>query len=288
MGARVHTREVSIQWATGWLADWWADAVLYRRLVGARMRAQMQYRASFLLMTLVSFVVTGSDLLAILILFNYFGELAGWRAGEVALLYSLAMVAFGLSEMVAAGFDLFPQAIRQGEFDRVLLRPVGIFVQVLAADFQLRRLGRIAQGGLALALAVAWTSITWTSLKVLYLLVVLVSGFVMFSALLVLGAVLCFWTVQSVEIVNTVTYGGTEMASYPLPIYHELLQRFFTFVVPLAFVSYFPALYLLDRPELQHLPVWLPGMTPVAAAILALMAWLAWRVGVRHYQSTGS
>jgi ABC-type uncharacterized transport system permease subunit len=97
MGACVQTRTVSIQWAAGWLADWWADAVLYRRLIGARLRAQMQYRASFLLMTLVSFVVTGSDLLAILILFNYFGELAGWRAGEVALLYGLAMVGFGLS-----------------------------------------------------------------------------------------------------------------------------------------------------------------------------------------------
>jgi ABC-2 type transport system permease protein len=108
MGACVQTRTVSIQWAAGWLADWWADAVLYRRLIGARLRAQMQYRASFLLMTLVSFVVTGSDLLAILILFNYFGELAGWRAGEVALLYGLAMVGFGLSETVAAGFDLFP------------------------------------------------------------------------------------------------------------------------------------------------------------------------------------
>jgi ABC-2 type transport system permease protein len=158
----------------------------------------------------------------------------------------------------------------------------------LAADFQLRRLGRVSQGGLALALAVAWTPIVWTPLKLLYLLVVLVSGFVMFSALLVLGAVLCFWTVQSIEIMNTVTYGGTEMASYPLPIYHELLQRFSTFVVPLAFVSYFPALYLLDRPELQRLPGWLPGMTPVAAAMLALIAWLAWQVGVRHYQSTGS
>jgi viologen exporter family transport system permease protein len=288
MGAYLHTRRLSSRWAGSWLADWWVDAILYRRLVGARVRAQMQYRASFLLMTLVSFVVTGSDLLAILILFNYFGELAGWRTGEVALLYGLAMVAFGLSEMVAAGFDLFPQAIQRGEFDRVLLRPVGIFVQVLAADFQLRRLGRMVQGCLALALAIAWTSIAWTPLKVFYLLVVLVSGFVMFSALLVLGAVLCFWTVQSIEIVNTVTYGGTEMASYPLPIYHELLQRFFTFVVPLAFVSYFPALYLLDRPELQRLPGWLPGMTPVAAAMLALMAWLAWRVGVRHYQSTGS
>jgi ABC-2 type transport system permease protein len=288
MGACLPIGRLSRQWASGRLADWWADAVLYQRLIGARIRSQMQYRVSFLLMTLVSFVVTGSDLLAILILFNYFGELAGWWAGEVALLYGLAMVAFGLSEMVAAGFDLFPQAIRQGEFDRVLLRPVGIFVQVLAADFQLRRLGRVAQGGLALALAMAWTPIAWTPLKVLYLPVVLVSGFVMFSALLVLGAVLCFWTVQSIEIINTVTYGGTEMASYPLPIYHELLQRFFTFVVPLAFVSYFPALYLLDRPEAQRLPVWLPGMTPVVAAVLALVAWLAWRVGVWHYQSTGS
>jgi ABC-2 type transport system permease protein len=288
MGAWWHTRKLSSPWAAGWLADWWADAVLYRRLIGARIRAQMQYRLSFLLMTLVSIVVTGSDLLAILILFNYFEELAGWRAGEVALLYGLTMVAFGLSEMVAAGFDIFPQAIRQGELDRVLLRPIGIFVQVLAADFQLRRLGRVSQGGLALALAMAWTPIAWTPLKVLYLLVVIVSGFVMFSALLVLGAVLCFWTVQSIEIINTVTYGGTEMASYPLPIYHELLQRFFTFVVPLAFVSYFPALYLLDRPEVQRLPGWLPGMTPVAAVMLALVAWLAWQVGVRHYQSTGS
>src|SRR5919106_203605 len=271
MDALSYARRVASQWSTDWLADWRLDAVLYRRLIRDPIRGQMAYRASFLLMTLVSFVVTGSDLLAILILFNYFGELAGWRAGEVALLYGLAMVAFGLSEMAAAGFDVFPQAIQRGEFDRVLLRPAGVFVQVLAADFQLRRLGRVAQGGLALALAVAWTSIAWTLLKVLYLLVVLVSGFVMFSALLVLGAVLCFWTVQSIEIVNTVTYGGTEMASYPLPIYHELLQRFFTFVVPLAFVSYFPAHYLLDRPELQRLPGWLPGMTPVAAAMLALI-----------------
>jgi ABC-2 type transport system permease protein len=287
-GAQVEATQLPRQTASTWLANWREDAVLYRRLIGARIRAQMQYRASFCLMTLVSLVVTGSDLLAILILFSYFGELAGWRAGEVAFLYGLAMISFGLSEMLAAGFDLFPQAIQQGEFDRVLLRPVSTFVQVLAADFQLRRLGRVAQGSLALILAMSWIPITWTPLKLLYLVLVLSSGVVMFSSLLVLGAVLCFWTVQSVEIVNTVTYGGTEMASYPLPIYHELLQRFFTFVVPLAFISYFPALYLLDRPEARHLPGWLPGATPMAAAVLALVACYAWRVGVRHYQSTGS
>jgi viologen exporter family transport system permease protein len=104
--------------------------------------------------------------------------------------------------------DVFPQSIQRGEFDRVLLRPVGIFVKVLAADFQLRQLGRVAQGGLALALAVAWTEIVWTPLKIFYLLMVLVSGVVMFSTLLVLGCVLCFWIVQSIEIVKTVTYAA--------------------------------------------------------------------------------
>ena len=272
----------------GWLDNLRADVALYRRFVGARLRSQMQYRASFLVMTGVTFLGLATEFIAILILFNRFGELAGWRVGEVALLYGLVSISFGLSEMVGAGFDLFPSAIRQGEFDRVLLRPVGVFTQVLAADFQLRRIGRIAQGGCAMALALHWTPVAWTPLKLAYLPVVVLSGAVMFTALLVLGAVLCFWTVQSIELINTLTHGGTVVTSYPLPIYHELLQRFFTFVVPLAFVSYFPALWLLDRPEARALPPWLPFLSPVAAAGLAVVARLAWGVGVRHYRSTGS
>ena len=207
---------------TDWRAAWREDAALYRRLIGALVRSQMQYRASFLMMTFVSFAATATELLAIVLLFGRFGELAGWSMGEVALLYGLASVAFGLNEIVAAGFDEFPQTIRRGEFDRVLMRPVSAFVQVLAADFQLRRLGRTSQGVLALALAFATTPIDWTPAKALYLPCVIACGCVMFMALTVLGAVLCFWTVQSIEVINIVTYGGTEMASYPLPIYHAV------------------------------------------------------------------
>jgi ABC-type uncharacterized transport system permease subunit len=70
----VYARRLSNRWSTMWLADWCAEAGLYRRLIGARLRAQMQYRTSFLLMTLVSLVTTGSDLLAILVLFNLWGS----------------------------------------------------------------------------------------------------------------------------------------------------------------------------------------------------------------------
>ncbi|MCC6628770.1 MAG: ABC-2 family transporter protein [Chloroflexi bacterium] len=271
-----------------WWTAWRHDLALYRRLVGALVRAQMQYKVSFALMTLTGLVATGSELLAILILFGQFGTLAGWTAGEVALLYGLTSVAFGLHEMVVAGFDIFPNTIRRGEFDRVLVRPVSIFVQVLSADFQLRRIGRISQGVLALALAIAWTSIDWSPAKITYLPLALVSGALIYGALTLLGAVLCFWTIQSIEIINVLTYGGSELSSYPFEIYPGGLQRFFTFVIPLAFVSYYPGLFLLDRTDPLGAPSWLAFATPVAAVVLALAAWLAWRVGVRHYQSTGT
>jgi ABC-2 type transport system permease protein len=94
--------------------------------------------------------------------------------------------------------------------------------------------------------------------------------------------------VQSIELINILTNGGTELTSYPLPIYGEAMQRFFTFVVPLAFVSYFPSLYLLDRPEASDWPAWIPLLSPAAALFLAVAARIAWGFGVRHYRSTGS
>jgi ABC-2 type transport system permease protein len=270
------------------LADFSADIALYRRFVAARVRAQMQYRASFLIMVSITALGLATEFLAILILFQRFDSLAGWSVGEVALLYGVASVSFGLAEMVGAGFDIFPNAIRRGEFDQVLLRPAGVFTQVLGSDFQLRRLGRIAQGLAAIIFGLSRTSIDWSAGKLLYLPVMLGSGMTMYLAMFVFGAVLCFWTVQSIELINILTNGGTELASYPLPIFHVALQRFFTFVIPLAFVSYFPALYLLDRPEAADWPAWLPFVSPFAALALVTLARLAWSFGIRHYRSTGS
>lgn len=264
------------------------DTRLYFRFVGSRLRSQMQYRTSFLLMTGITMLGLATEFIAILLLFNRFGDLGGWTVGEVALLYGLASMSFGLCELIGSGFDAFPNSIRRGEFDQVLTRPAGTFTQVMSADFQMRRLGRITQGTVAFALGAHWTSLDWSLDKALYLGMVLMSGAGLFMAIFVLGATLCFWTVQSVELINVITHGGNEMTSYPLSIYHELMQRFFTFVIPLAFVTYYPAIYLLERPELETIPGWVPFLPPVAAVGLGLVARAAWEFGVRHYRSTGT
>lgn len=261
---------------------------LYGRLVAAQVRSQLQYRASFALQVLGQFLSNFVGFVAVLLLFHRFDSLAGWSRAEVAFLYGLGGLAFGLSDLLAGGFDRLSIAIQTGTFDRVLTRPVGVFAQVLASDFQLRRLGRMAQGALVLVLSIAWLEVDWTPLKALVLLSAIGSGVAIFGAIWVIGAAITFWTVQTSEVTNVFTYGGEELVSYPLSVYGEGTRRFFTFVVPLAFVTYLPALYILDRPDPLELPPALQFCSPLVAAIFFLVARGAWSLGVRHYQSTGS
>lgn len=265
-----------------------ADAGLYLRLVQAQMRAQLQYRASFVLQVLGQFGLTFVDFITVVLLFQRFPSMAGWSFGEVAFLYGMGAVGFGLADMVVGGFDALGPAIQSGGFDRVLTRPLGSFVQSLSADFQLRRLGRTAQGMLALAIALTLVEVAWTPLKVVVLLGGVLSGMVIFASIFVIGAAVTFWTVQTSEVTNVFTYGGSAFVENPLPIYAGWLWRLFTFVVPLAFITYLPALYILDRSDPLGLPRALQFCSPLAAAGFFLLARAAWAFGVRHYQSTGS
>jgi viologen exporter family transport system permease protein len=261
---------------------------LYGRLVGAQLRAQMQYKVSFLLALFGSFFINLIEFGVIVVLFARIPSLAGWSVAEVALLYGVSGTAFALAEMAAAALDNFERHIIRGTFDRVMVRPRGTLLQVIADDFALRRIGRVGQAVLVLALALGWLDVDWTVDKQFVLLATLVSGIVIYFAIFVLGAAFCFWTVQGKEATHVFTYGGDALAEYPLDIYTGGVRRFFTFIVPLAFVSYEPALYILDRPDPLGLPDWTRLLSPVAALMMAVLARYGWRQGVRHYQSTGT
>ena len=261
---------------------------LYWWLLGAQVRSQVQYRGSFALQTLGQALSTFVDFIGLLLLFHRFPSLAGWSLGEVAFLYGLGGVSFALSDMASGGFDRLSVFIQTGTFDRVLTRPVGAFLQMLASDFQIRRVGRVLQALMALAVSLLLVDVAWTPAKLLVALSAVVSGVVIFCAIWVIGAAITFWTVQTSEVTNVFTYGGSELVGHPMPIYATWLRHFFTFVVPLAFVTYLPALYILDRPDPLGLPRVLQLCSPLVAAAFFLAARGAWSFGVRHYQSTGS
>ncbi|HEX6819508.1 MAG TPA: ABC-2 family transporter protein [Ktedonobacterales bacterium] len=262
---------------------------LYGRLVGISVRAQAQYRLTLLIDIVSYFFVTALEFLSILVIFGRFPTLLGWSLGEVALLFAMTSLSFGLSELIGAGIDNFPDSIRRGDFDRVLLRPATTLTQIAGGDFRLRRLGRLTEGALLFLFALGkLPHFHWTLAKVIALPLGLFSGALMFVAVLLLGATLCFWTVETTELTNILTYGGREMLSYPLTIFHPALRRFFLFVVPLAFGTFVPTCYLLSRALPFGLPSFAAFIAPLVACLCLLLACVAWRFGVRRYQSVGN
>lgn len=130
--------------------------------------------------------------------------------------------------------------------------------------------------------------IHWTLGKLLYLPVIFFSQVLAMGALFIMGSAIAFWTLQPIEAVNIVTYGGSELMSYPMQIFPAWMQRVFTFVIPFIFLNFYPALYILDKPDPLHFPAFAPFLAPgIALAIFAVALWF-WQVGISHYQSSGT
>jgi viologen exporter family transport system permease protein len=261
---------------------------LYGRYASISLRAQMEYRASFVMQAVGQFLITGVEFIGIVALFGRFREIRGWTLYEVAFLYGLISITFAVADAVARGFDTFGNMVKYGEFDRILLRPRSTVLQLFGQELTLRRIGRFSQGVAVLVFAVGALDVVWSSDRIALLILTVACGMCLFIGLVILQATSAFWTTESLEAWNAFTYGGVSMSQYPLAIYRPPFRRFFTFVIPLACINYFPGVALLGRPDPLGTSVVFQSLAPLAGPLFLLICLQVWKVGVRHYQSTGS
>ncbi|MFD4697148.1 ABC transporter permease [Streptomyces niveus] len=271
-----------------WRSPLWEGLRAYGLIVAMWMRSTMTYRASFAMTAFGNFAVTAFDFIAILMMFSHVDRLGGYSLPEVAFLYGAAGASFGLADLAMGSTDRLGRRIRDGTLDTLLVRPAPVLAQVAADRFALRRLGRITQGLLVLGYALATVDIAWTPVKVAMIPMMVLSGAVIFSAVFVAGAAFQFWAQDAAEVQNSFTYGGTTLLQYPPTVFAKDLVRGVTFVVPLAFVNWLPALYVMDREDPLGLPDWVAFLPPLVAVGFCAVAGLAWRSGLRGYRSTGS
>jgi len=264
------------------------DLRAFTILAAMWIRVSWTYRTSFLVMTAASLVITGIDFVAILVMFSNVDELGGFGLGQIAFLYGATALCLGIGDLVVGNVERLGRHVRLGTFDAMMVRPVGVFAQVCANEFALRRLGRIAQGAAVLGWSLTVVDITWDPARVAMLGSMVACGTAIFVGLFVLGAAFQFVSSDASEVANAFTYGGNAMTQYPLTSYPSEVVKALTFLVPVGFVNWYPALFVLDVPDPFGLPEALQFASPVAALVLCILAALAWRTGVRHYRSTGS
>jgi len=261
---------------------------LYFRYAGLSLRSQLEYPASFWMLAVSHFITCGIEFVGVVALFDRFGGLRGWTLPQACLFYGIVHVAFALAEAVGRGFDVFPNLLRSGDFDRLLLRPRSTALQVAAQECQLMRVGRFAQGLGVLLWGASRVGVEWSLPNAALILLAVLGGACLFYGLFVLQATLAFWTIESLEVMNTMTYGGTETGQYPLTVYRPWFRRFFTFVVPLACMNYLPVNAVLGRLDPFGMPVLVQWAAPLAGVVFLVAALQCWKLGVRHYRSTGS
>lgn len=256
---------------------------LYGKYMLILLKCQMQYKTSFILTAIGQFLSSFSAFLGIYFMMTRFNAVNGFTLEEVMLCFAAVLMAFSLAECFFRGFDTFSTIISNGEFDRILVRPRNEIFQVLASKMEFTRIGRLFQAVLVFCYAIPASGIHWTFDKIATLILMIVGGIGVFCGLFIIYATLCFFTTEGLEVINILTDGGREFGKYPLSVYGKGILKFFTYAVPHALFQYYPLLYLTDRSDSK-----LYMLLPLLALGFLIPCLIIWKIGVRHYRSTGS
>jgi ABC-2 type transport system permease protein len=248
----------------------------------------LEYRANFIMWLAFTIVYHGVALGALYVTMRQFPSMNGWTFREMFFLYALWMTGHELHNAAFFQVVSVPEFVREGTFDRFLVRPLDTLFQVLTVPQQL------LPDGLVLALVTLAIAIPVTGLHVSALLLLFIATVVAGGALIDLGislavATLSFWFVRVDTLRWAVMSLEQDFTRYPISIYARGVRLVLAFVLPFAFMNYFPATFLLQKQESGlGLNPEVGVLTPAIGLAWSAISYLFWRRGLRHYQGTGS
>ena len=255
---------------------------LYLRFFKMHLNSQLQYRASFILSFISQFIVFFGYYFTILCLFDNFSNIKGFTLYEVLLTFSIIQFGFAFCETFFRGMDIFDELIISGNFDKLLLRPRNIMLQVFTEEMSLVRFARLLQALIILIISLIKINVDWDIYKIITIIFMIVSSVVIFLGIFILSASYCFITVKGLEIRNVFTDGGKHMAQYPIGIFKKGFRFIFTFIIPYGFVNYYPLLYVLGKKNNRLLM-----FSPLITLIYLIPCIILFYKGIKRYSSTG-
>jgi ABC-2 type transport system permease protein len=259
---------------------------LYRKLLAASIRAQMQYKLNFTATAVTTAILSSIDFLILSAILHRFDHVKGWNLYEVGILYGLASIAVSLYRMLAPEIHDFERYIVFGELDQLLTRPVSPLLLLLTRNLELSRIGGVVQGLFILIVSLGGLAgqgrVTWLLLA--YLPIALLTGLMIFFAIGLATATTAFWTGQLKELQTFTIFAPATAANFPISLYPGWLKLLFYSVVPVAFLNYVPMLFLLDKGGAWPLLL----VAPLVGGVFCWLSIRFWQFGIRHYHSTGS
>ena len=256
---------------------------LYLNSLALHLKSELEYRMSFIISFLSQILIFFTYYFVIIALFSKFDNIKGFTLYEVLLCFSIIQFGFAFNEVFARGIDKFDKLIIEGGFDRLLLRPKNLILQVLCSDGDFVKVSRLIQAIIVLVIALINLKVDITFLKIVCLILMLIASCVIFFGIFLLAASYCFMTVQGLEVRNVFTDGGKHMAQYPIGVFKKGFVFFFTFIIPYAFVNYYPLLYFIGKNDNI-----LYAFSPIVVFLYLIPCFIVFYMGVKKYEGSGS
>lgn len=253
------------------------------------MKAWFQYRIDAVLRSIAVFLRESTGIIVIYFTLLQFDTLSGWNMSEMFFLFSLLFLTYGIMILFFTGLRDFGGMVRSGNFDRFLLRPRGLLFQLIFVDADW--FAAIGQGGLGIVLFIlsaGKVGIEWNIETIIYYVLAVAGGVLIQGAIFLILATLNIYLLQTDSLKELTYHNFRKFAGYPINIFHKAIQLIMIYVVPFAFVNYFPAQYLLRKPGAEEYSEIFFYLTPVVGSIWYLAAYLFWRISIRWYKSSGN
>ena len=261
---------------------------LYFRLIQVSLLSRMQYRANFIagLLGLIFWNVINLGMIGVLV--TQFTSLKDWTLWELVFLYSLWILGYSLYGLFFSHTSELENYLLEGTFDQFLLRPASPLVQLLGGEFQYKEIADALIGLTGLSLAYAQLELHWDGWKWGFFVAAVISGGIIVLTINLLIACSGFWTGRSrgTAIIVNQFYGLVQQ--YPLDIFGTAFRVFVTGLIPVAFMNYYPALFLLNKVDRTNPGWWLSYVSPLVALALVGIVSIVWRLGLGRYSSSGS
>lgn len=251
-------------------------------------KAWFQYRVDAVLKSLTVFLREATGIIVIWFTLMKFDSINGWNIYEMLFLFSLLFLTYGIMIIFFTGLRDFGKTVRSGEFDRYILRPRGLLFQIIFVNSDW--FAALGHGGLGIALFLlsAWkVGIVWNFGNILYYIFTIVGGVLIQGAVFLTLASLNIYMLQTDSLKELIYWNMRKFAGYPISIFNKVIQILMVYVMPFAFVNYFPAQFLLRKNDMSY-PDFYMFLTPFIGIALYLLAYFFWHFSIRFYKSSGN
>lgn len=256
---------------------------IYGKILAQDLKSKMSYRADFIISTIGMICTNIAGFISFWILFSRFPSIDGWGYYEILFLYGFSLVSLTPVQCFFDNNWSLRQYVYSGDFIKYCFRPINMFFYFQSEVFDVKGLGQLAFGLGTLIYAWVKLGLGFSVLMLLKMIVFLLTASMIMIALQNAAAATCFWIQNSFYMLDLVMR-FKDYAKYPITIFSPVFRFIFTFVMPVAFIAYYPSLVIL-RPDAVPVLSWI---SPLFGIVFFWLSYRFWMFGASKYSGTGS